>query len=91
MFGVNGNPIILSGNSHPGLALKICEYLELTHKQIKYSLECNLNSRPRYLSLNLWYMIFIKNEDKDNLKQNLLHNIIFYRCINYKGKKILLK
>ena len=27
MFGVNGKPIILSGNSNPGLALKICEYL----------------------------------------------------------------
>ena len=29
MFGVNGNPIILSGNSNPVLALKICEYLDL--------------------------------------------------------------
>ena len=27
MFGVNGNPIILSGNSNTGLSLKICEYL----------------------------------------------------------------
>jgi ribose-phosphate pyrophosphokinase len=27
MFGVNGKPIILSGNSNPDLALKICEYL----------------------------------------------------------------
>lgn len=27
MFGVNGKPIILSGNSNPELSLKICEYL----------------------------------------------------------------
>jgi ribose-phosphate pyrophosphokinase len=76
MYGVNGNPVIFAGNSHPALAQSICEYLQQDLGQIEVFKFSNDNTFVKILENVRQKDVFIVQSDVEPVNDNIMEMLI---------------
>ena len=76
MYGVNGNPVIFAGNSHPQLAEDICQYLSQDIGQIEVFKFSNDNTFVRILENVRQKDVFILQSDVEPVNDNIMELLI---------------
>ena len=76
MIGVNGNPVIFSGNSHPQLVDDICAYLQQDVGQVEVFKFSNDNTFVRILENVRQKDVFILQSDVEPVNDNIMELLI---------------
>ncbi|NQW19416.1 MAG: ribose-phosphate pyrophosphokinase [Chloroflexi bacterium] len=76
MFGVNGNPVIFAGNSHPELVQKICDYLQQDIGKIEVFKFSNDNTFVRILENVRQKDVFILQSTVEPVNDHIMEMLI---------------
>ena len=76
MYGVNGNPVIFAGNSHPELVQQICDYLQQDVGQIEVFKFTNDNTFVKILENVRQKDVFIVQSDVEPVNDNIMELLI---------------
>ena len=76
MYGVNGNPVIFAGNSHPELVKNICDYLQQDVGQVEVFKFSNDNTFVRILENVRQKDVFILQSDVEPVNDNIMELLI---------------